>query len=88
MIRVLHAPLTHKYFCSGTFYWGMDQVNLQRVLGARDLRHARWGTVFPVPLKLSPVFFIFALPGFVALALFPGRESKTTFITLLNELLA
>jgi len=27
------------------------------------------------------------LPGVIALALFPGRESKTTFVTLLNELL-
>src|SRR5262249_41004331 len=37
-------------------------------------------------LKLLPVF-IFALPGVIALALFPSRESKTTFVTLLNELL-
>jgi SSS family solute:Na+ symporter len=27
----------------GTFYWGMDQVNVQRVLGARNLDEARWG---------------------------------------------
>jgi SSS family solute:Na+ symporter len=64
----------------------MDQVNVQRVLGARDLLQARWGAMFTVLLKLSPVF-IFALPGVIALALFPGRDSKTTFITLLNELL-
>jgi SSS family solute:Na+ symporter len=64
----------------------MDQVNVQRVLGARDVLQARWGAMFTVLLKLSPVF-IFALPGVIALALFPGRESKTTFITLLNELL-
>jgi SSS family solute:Na+ symporter len=25
----------------GIFYWGMDQVNVQRVLGARDLNQAR-----------------------------------------------
>ena len=73
-------------FYGGTFYWGMDQVNVQRVLGARDLLQARWGAMFTVLLKLSPVF-IFALPGVIALALFPGRDSKTTFITLLNELL-
>jgi solute:Na+ symporter, SSS family len=42
--------------------------------------------MFTVLLKLLPVF-IFALPGVIALALFPGRESKTTFVTLLNELL-
>lgn len=70
----------------GTFYWGVDQVNVQRVLGARNLDEARWGAIFTVLLKLLPVF-IFALPGVIALALFPGRESKTTFVTLLNELL-
>jgi SSS family solute:Na+ symporter len=42
--------------------------------------------MFTIFLKFSPVF-IFALPGVIALALFPGRESKTTFVTLLNELL-
>jgi SSS family solute:Na+ symporter len=56
------------------------------VLGARDVLQARWGAMFTVLLKVSPVF-IFALPGVIALALFPGREPKTTFITLLNELL-
>jgi len=73
-------------FYSGTFYWGVDQVNVQRVLGARDIDQARWGGMFTTLLKLSPVF-IFALPGVIALALFPGRESKSTFVTLLNELL-
>ena len=71
---------------AGTFYWGVDQVNVQRVLGARNIDQARWGAMFTVLLKLSPVF-IFALPGVIALALFPGRDSKTTFVTLLNELL-
>jgi SSS family solute:Na+ symporter len=71
---------------AGTFYWGVDQVNVQRVLGARNIEQARWGAMFTVLLKLWPVF-IFALPGVVALALFPGRDSKTTFVTLLNELL-
>ncbi len=70
----------------GFFYWGMDQVNVQRVLGARDLDQARWGSMFATLLKFAPVF-VFALPGVIALALFPGREAKTTFITLLNELL-
>jgi len=73
-------------FYGGIFYWGVDQVNVQRVLGARDIDHARWGGMFTTFLKLFPIF-IFALPGVIALALFPGRESKTTFVTLLNELL-
>jgi SSS family solute:Na+ symporter len=73
-------------FYGGIFYWGVDQVNVQRVLGARNIDQARWGGMFTILLKLFPVF-IFALPGVMALALFPGRESKTTFVTLLNELL-
>jgi len=70
----------------GLFYWGMDQVNVQRVLGARDIREARAGAMFATLLKLSPIF-IFALPGVIAAALFPGRDPKTTFVTLLGELL-
>ena len=71
----------------GIFYWGVDQVNVQRVLGAANLKQARWGAMFCVLLKLTPVF-IFALPGVIALALYPGREDpKTTFVTLMNELL-
>ena len=70
----------------GIFYWGIDQVNVQRVLGARDLKQARLGSMFAILLKLTPVF-IFALPGVIAAVLYPGRDSKTTFVTLLNELL-
>ncbi|MBU4272012.1 MAG: sodium/solute symporter [Planctomycetes bacterium] len=70
----------------GTFYWGIDQVNVQRLLGAKNLNHARWGAMFAVLLKLTPVF-IFALPGVIALVLFPGREYRTTFVTILNDLL-
>jgi solute:Na+ symporter, SSS family len=70
----------------GTFYWGIDQVNVQRMLGARDLKQARLGAMFAVFLKLTPAF-IFALPGVIALVLYPGREPRTTFVTILNELL-
>jgi solute:Na+ symporter, SSS family len=71
----------------GIFYWGMDQVNVQRVLGAANLKQARWGAMFCVLLKLTPVF-IFALPGVIALALYPGlSDSKTTFVTLMNKML-
>ncbi len=73
----------------GTFYWGMDQVNVQRMLGARDLKQARWGAMFAVLLKLTPVF-IFALPGVIALALFPHisvSDSRATFVWILDNLL-
>jgi solute:Na+ symporter, SSS family len=63
----------------------MDQVNVQRVLGAKSLQEARRGSMFAVLLKLSPIF-IFALPGVIAAALYPRRDPKTTFISLLNDL--
>ena len=76
-------------FYAGIFYWGIDQVNVQRVLAAPNLKQARWGAMFAVLLKLLPVF-IFALPGVIAFALYPGlegEETKQTFIVLLNNLL-
>lgn len=76
-------------FYAGIFYWGIDQVNVQRVLAAPDLKQARWGAMFASSLKLLPVF-IFALPGVIAYALFPGlegEETQQTFIVLLNRLL-
>lgn len=77
-------------FYAGVFYWGMDQVNVQRVLAAPDLKNARWGAMFATLLKLLPVF-IFALPGVIAFALFPGElqgdDTRQTFVLLLNKLL-
>jgi SSS family solute:Na+ symporter len=76
-------------FYAGIFYWGIDQVNVQRILAAPNLKQARWGAMFSTLLKLSPIF-IFALPGVIALALFPGlddNESKQTFVLLINDLL-
>jgi SSS family solute:Na+ symporter len=76
-------------FYAGIFYWGIDQVNVQRVLAAPNLKQARWGAMFAVFLKLTPVF-IFALPGVIAFALFPGlegEETQQTFVVLLNKLL-
>lgn len=77
-------------FYAGIFYWGIDQVNVQRVLAAPDLKNARWGSMFAILLKLLPIF-IFALPGVIAYALFPhaleGEATKQTFVLLLNKLL-
>ncbi len=77
-------------FYAGIFYWGIDQVNVQRVLSAPNIKQARWGAMFAVLLKLLPIF-LFALPGVIAFALFPGElvgdETKQTFVLLLNKLL-
>ena len=77
-------------FYAGIFYWGIDQVNVQRALSAKDLPNARWGAMLATTLKLLPIF-IFALPGVIAFALFPhelqGEGTKQTFVLLLNKLL-
>ncbi len=77
-------------FYAGIFYWGMDQVNVQRTLAAPDLKNARWGAMFATLLKLLPLF-IFAIPGVIAFALYPGElqgdATKQTFVLLLDRLL-
>ena len=80
----------------GIILWGDLRRHLllghrpgQRPAGARreNLDHARWGAMFAVLLKLTPVF-IFALPGVIALALYPGHEPpRRTFVRILNNLL-
>lgn len=52
----------------GIWYWCTDQVIVQRVLTARNLKEARRGTIFGALLKLMPIF-LFLIPGVVALAL-------------------
>jgi SSS family solute:Na+ symporter len=60
--------LLGNFLIGGMFYWCMDQVNVQRVLGAKNVREARLGAVFAGFLKILPVF-ILVLPGVVAAAL-------------------
>jgi solute:Na+ symporter, SSS family len=60
--------LLGNFLIGGMFYWCMDQVNVQRVLGARNVREARLGAVFAGFLKVIPVF-ILVLPGVIAAAL-------------------
>jgi len=56
------------FLVGGMFYWCMDQVNVQRVLGAKNVREARLGAIFAGFLKIIPVF-ILVLPGVIAAAL-------------------
>jgi SSS family solute:Na+ symporter len=52
----------------GIWYWCTDQHIVKRCLAARDEKQARRGTIFAAYLKLLP-FFIFLVPGLIALAL-------------------
>ncbi len=60
--------LLGNFLIGGMFYWCMDQVNVQRVLGAKNVREARLGAIFAGFLKVIPVF-ILVLPGVIAAAL-------------------
>jgi SSS family solute:Na+ symporter len=60
--------LLSNFLVGGIFYWCMDQVNVQRVLGAKNVREARRGAIFAGFLKIIPVF-ILVLPGLIAAAL-------------------
>ncbi|MGY3791485.1 sodium:solute symporter [uncultured Aquimarina sp.] len=62
----------------GFYFWANNQFMVQRVLGAKDLNHGRWGALFAGLLKL-PVIFIMVVPGVLALLLF-----STLDITSLN----
>jgi len=52
----------------GLWYWCTDQVIVQRVLTAKNIKEGRRGSIFGALLKLMPVF-LFLIPGVIALAL-------------------
>ena len=61
-------PLVFTSSIVGIWYWFTDQVIVQRVLTARNLKEARRGTIFGAAMKITPIF-LFLIPGIVALAL-------------------
>jgi len=71
----------------GFYFWCTNQFIVQRVLGSRNVNHARWGSLLGGALKL-PVLFIMVLPGTMARILYPGLESgDAVFPTLITQLL-
>lgn len=52
------------------WYWCSDQIMVQRVLSAKNLSHARAGTLLAGYLKILPLFMI-VIPGMISRALFP-----------------
>jgi len=61
----------------GFYFWATNQFMVQRVLGAKDVNHGRWGALFAGFLKL-PVLFIMVLPGLIAIVLF--NDLDLTFL--------
>lgn len=75
----------------GIWYWCTDQHIVQRCLAGRDEKQARRGTIFAAYLKLLP-FFIFLLPGLIAVALVnQGKltltDNNAAFPTLVKALM-
>ncbi|XP_054427037.1 sodium/mannose cotransporter SLC5A10 isoform X2 [Pteronotus mesoamericanus] len=54
-----------------TWYWCTDQVIVQRSLSARDLNHAKAGSILASYLKMLPMGLMI-MPGMISRALFPG----------------
>ena len=67
-----HAMLLG-YPVMGIWFWCTDQTIVQRVLGAKNLRHGQLGVVFAAFLKILPPF-LFMLPGVLCYILHPGLE--------------
>ncbi len=78
----------------GIWYWCCDQTIVQRVLAAKNEKHARLGPLFCAFLKIWPVFF-FVLPGVICVALvqknaFAGaapQSAADTYTFLITHLL-
>lgn len=68
----------------GIWYWCTDQYIVQRVLSARNINHARSGTILAGFLKILPVF-ILVLPGLIAAALYPEVSGDEAYPILVNR---
>ncbi|XP_067270239.1 sodium/glucose cotransporter 4 [Pseudorasbora parva] len=55
-----------------TWVWCTDQVIVQRSLSAKNLSHAKGGSVLGGYLKIFPMFFI-VMPGMISRALYPNE---------------
>lgn len=71
----------------GFWYWSTNQYIVQRVLGAKDLKHARWGVTLAGFLKIIPLF-IMVIPGAMAISLFPDlKTGDMVFPTMVIQVL-
>ena len=73
------------YPVAGIWFWCTDQTIVQRVLGAKDIRHGQFGCVFAGFLKIIPPF-IFMLPGIICYALHPNLENQDeAFMVMVSQ---
>uniref|UniRef100_A0A8C5WKV8 Sodium/glucose cotransporter 4 n=1 Tax=Leptobrachium leishanense TaxID=445787 RepID=A0A8C5WKV8_9ANUR len=55
-----------------TWVWCADQVLVQRSLSAKNLSHAKGGSILGGYLKMLPMFFV-VMPGMISRALYPDE---------------
>lgn len=71
----------------GFYFWCTNQFMVQRVLGAKNINHGRWGALLAAAMKV-PVIFIMILPGTFARVLYPNLENPDmVFPTMMFDLL-
>jgi SSS family solute:Na+ symporter len=71
----------------GFYFWSTNQFITQRILGAKNVSHARWGALFAGFLKVIPLF-IMILPGSFAILLYPDlANGDLVYPTLIVDLL-
>ncbi|MGB3607567.1 MAG: sodium:solute symporter [Psychroserpens sp.] len=58
----------------GFWYWSTNQYIVQRVLGSKNIKHARWGLIFGGFLKLIPLF-IMVVPGAMAISIYTDIQN-------------
>lgn len=74
-------------FFLGFWYWVTNQYIVQRVLGAKSIRHAQWGSILAGFMKIIPLFTM-VIPGVMAIRLFPDLPNPDmVFPTLVTEVL-
>jgi SSS family solute:Na+ symporter len=66
------------------WYWCSDQYIVQRVLSAKNINHARNGTLLTGFLKILPVF-ILVIPGLTAAVIFPGISGDQAYPALVSS---
>lgn len=71
----------------GIYFWCTNQTMVQRVLGAKDLNHGRWGAIFAGFMKL-PILWLMIMPGVIAVILYPDLPNPDlAYPTLTFDLL-
>ncbi|XP_067934509.1 sodium/glucose cotransporter 4-like [Watersipora subatra] len=72
---------------SGIWYWCSDQVIVQRSLAAKNLSHAKAGTVFAGLLKFAPLWLL-VIPGMASRILYPDGVKGLMIAVMLSALMS